>query len=188
MQVLDAIQFGPHAWGLIALAALFSFVVFACSVFSLQMCMAYFGDEIPSYLGCAGLKLKMIVAVASTMLVGYAFLGPFYILAVPVAFVVALTMVANAAKCDRFFASIIALLHASFSAVAAGLCGLVFWIGLSAFGYDAAMIASEFEYASRGSSSCDGFSSGVKVHSRSHRRNALHPNPYITTTVHPKER
>ena len=64
--MIDVMQIGTTGWLLIATGLAFLCAVFACWVFSLQLCMAYFGEEVPSYWGCVGVKLKMIAAIAAT--------------------------------------------------------------------------------------------------------------------------
>ncbi|MCA9138173.1 MAG: hypothetical protein KDB00_15485 [Planctomycetales bacterium] len=179
MQFLAAIQIATAGWVLIAVALSFALTVFACSVFSLQMCMAYFGEEIPSYLGCAGLKLKLVVAVSATMTVAYAFLGPFAILGIPVAFVVALSMIGKSANCDRFHASIIVLSHGAISGISGGLCAFVCWIGLSAMGFDATNIQTELAAISSISDDYGAFDDDASGQTRSVSRNVSHSNPFV---------
>lgn len=181
MQFIVAIQLAAAGWILLAVTIAVLLASFACSVFSLQMCMAYFGEELPTYLGCVGLKLKIVVAVSATMLVAYAFLGPLAILGGPAAFVVALMMIGNAARCDRFHAAIIVLSHSMISSLAAGLCVFVCWVGLSAMGFNAANIQSEIASLRHENASYGAFSDKESRRSPAQSRNVSHSNPFVAT-------
>ncbi|WP_182864636.1 hypothetical protein [Stieleria mannarensis] len=179
--MMDAIQIGSTGWILIAGALAFLVTVLACWVFSLQMCMAYFGEEIPSYAGCAGLKLKMIVAIGATLLVGYGFLGPLGFLAMPASIVVVLMMISDAARCDRFSAALIGLAHGTICLAATGFCALVFWLGLSTIGFEPERIASEVRSIVQQGSQLDALSVEATEHS-GRRRNVSHSNPFMGST------
>ena len=180
--MIDAIQIGTTGWLLIATGLAFLCAVFACWVFSLQLCMAYFGEEIPSYWGCVGLKLKMIAAIAATLLVCYAFLGPLYFLAAPASFVAVLMMISNAARCDRFFAAIITLSHSAICLAATAFCMLVFWIGLSSLGYQAETVAAELRSLAEHPGEYSSFTFENEEHPEHRRRNVSHSNPFVGST------
>ncbi|PAY20892.1 hypothetical protein CKO51_03900 [Rhodopirellula sp. SM50] len=182
------IQIGATGWFLVATGLAFLAAVFACWVFSLQLCMAYFGEEIPSYWGCVGVKLKMIAAIAATVLVCYAFLGPLCFLAAPASFVVVLLMISNAAHCDRFFAAIITLSHSAICSAATAFCMLVFWLGLSSLGYDADAVAGELRSLSEHPSESRSFTFENEEHPEHRRRNVAHTNPFVGSTDGEAER
>lgn len=178
--MIDVIGVSASGWVLLAAGLSFLLVVYACSVFSLQMCMTYFGEEMPSYLNCAGLKLKIIVAAAAILFVGYAFLGSFAILAAPAALLAAMSMIGTSAKCDRFHSAIIVLSHACLSSIVAAIFGLLLGGGLAALGYDATSIAAEFQTSDYSFSSNGTFTFDDIDHAEGHRRNVSHSNPFLT--------
>jgi hypothetical protein len=130
----------PFHGPLVAVAAVFGLVAFAASVLSLQMCTAVFGREIPSFREGAVLELRVLLAIATVMFLGYAFLGASYWLAAPIAFLFAVAKVSKAAKTDRFFGVMITLCHLGCSALSIALCGFVFWVALPMVGLDAVVL------------------------------------------------
>ena len=77
MNPADAFHLSSNLWVLSVAFAAYLIAVYVGSVFSLQGCMAYFGEELPTYSRVAALKLKLLVTFAAVLLVGYGFLGPF---------------------------------------------------------------------------------------------------------------
>ena len=116
------------SWPLFAVATAFAAMVFAASTLSLQACMAMFGKEIPCYRGTAVLKVRVFAWIGVTVFLGYAFLGSLFFLAAPIAFLLAVGMIAKEAKCDRFMGVLITICHVGISTVAALLCWLVLYV------------------------------------------------------------